>query len=116
MKFQHLSIGQEFEYQGEYYVKTTPLVANQKKTGKQKLIPRYTEIQTSDTPAPASSRVNQNSLSSDSVKATFEAYQASCFQSLDALVNKVDQATLEVTHQKIKSAGDQFLRELSLDK
>ena len=48
MKFQQLKIGQKFEYQGDIYVKHSPLVAIHSETGKQKLIPRYAAIVVTD--------------------------------------------------------------------
>ena len=48
MKFQQLKIGQAFEYQGDSYVKSSPLVASHAETGKQKLIPRYAAIVTTE--------------------------------------------------------------------
>ena len=44
MKFKQLNIGQQFEYQEQTYIKTTPLIAKHSETGEQKLIPRYAEL------------------------------------------------------------------------
>jgi len=49
MKFQQLKIGQQFEYHGDFYVKSSPLVASHAETGEQKLIPRYAAIVVTDT-------------------------------------------------------------------
>ena len=48
MKFHQFKIGQQFEYQDQTFVKTTPLVATQIETGEQKLIPRYVELNTNE--------------------------------------------------------------------
>lgn len=53
MKFNLLAIGQQFEYQGKTYVKSTPLIAHQVDTGEQRLIPRsamVTATGAADTP------------------------------------------------------------------
>jgi len=53
MKFNLLAIGQQFEYQGKTYVKSTPLIAHQVDTGEQRLIPRSAMVSTTgsaDTP------------------------------------------------------------------
>ena len=44
MKFKQLNIGQQFVYQEQIYIKTTPLIAKHSETGEQKLIPRYAEL------------------------------------------------------------------------
>lgn len=44
MKFKLLSIGQKFEYEDIVYVKTSPLVASNIKTGHNKMIPRYASL------------------------------------------------------------------------
>ena len=48
MKFKLLSIGQKFEYEGEIFVKTSPLVASNIKTGHNKMIPRYAVLKLLD--------------------------------------------------------------------
>ncbi len=44
MKFQSLAIGQTFSWNGETWVKTSPLVATRYESDVQKLVPRYTEV------------------------------------------------------------------------
>lgn len=48
MKFSLVAIGSRFEYQGQIYTKTTPLVAAAVDTGTQKLIPRSASVQLID--------------------------------------------------------------------
>ena len=48
MKFKLLSIGQKFEYKGEIFVKTSPLVASNIKTAHNKMIPRYAALKLLD--------------------------------------------------------------------
>ena len=44
MKFQSLAIGQKFLWNGEIWVKTSPLVADRYESDVQKLVPRYVEV------------------------------------------------------------------------
>jgi len=54
MKFSLLAVGQQFEYQGETYIKSTPLIAHQVDTGEQRLIPRSANvISDANPPGPA---------------------------------------------------------------
>lgn len=48
MKFKLLSVGQKFEYEGETYVKTSPLIASNVETGHNKMIPAYAVLQLQD--------------------------------------------------------------------
>lgn len=40
IKFTHLQVGQQFEYQGAHYTKVAPLIASNNADGKQRMIPR----------------------------------------------------------------------------
>ncbi|MDR9436200.1 MAG: hypothetical protein RI563_04945 [Thiohalophilus sp.] len=53
MKFSLLAVGQQFEYQGESYIKSTPLIAHQVDTGEQRLIPRSANVVSADAPVEA---------------------------------------------------------------
>ena len=54
MKFNLIAVGQQFEYQGETYIKSTPLIAHQVDTGEQRLFPLSAVVVSADTPsAPA---------------------------------------------------------------
>src|SRR5690606_3785310 len=59
MKFSELPVGQHFEYEGERYLKSGPLVATHEASGQRRFMPRYgavTPISAKpETPAPAAS-------------------------------------------------------------
>ncbi|PVV09838.1 MAG: hypothetical protein B6D77_09220 [gamma proteobacterium symbiont of Ctena orbiculata] len=44
MRFPHLKIGQQFEYQGKRYTKTGPLTASEEATGESAMIRRSAEV------------------------------------------------------------------------
>ncbi|RDH82492.1 MAG: hypothetical protein DIZ80_09400 [endosymbiont of Galathealinum brachiosum] len=49
MKFSHIKIGERFIWEGEPYVKATPLLANHAQTGVNKMVPKYVNVEFSET-------------------------------------------------------------------
>lgn len=80
MKINQLPLGARFEYEGEEYVKSGPLVA----TGKsgQRLIPKYAVLRPLDGAAPAPER--RPSLPRDEVMAALAAFVDECAQLVPA--------------------------------
>jgi hypothetical protein len=98
MKIHQLPLGARFEYAGEEYVKTGPLVASGK--GGQRLIPKYAVLRVlgegaSATPAPP------RSLDRQAVQAAGERFHARCA----ALVPVEKRAELD-------AASADFLRDI----
>ena len=115
MKFQHLKIGQQFSYQGETYVKATPLVASHVETGQQKLIPRYAEIQLREsTPAPEPQPLPQ-SLNSNQVRAAFDQFHALCLTAIQEALPQCDEVALQAFHSRLSEAHKQTLQQLKLE-
>lgn len=115
MKFQHVKIGQQFHYQGETYVKATPLVASHAKTGQQKLIPRYAVIQLLESgPAPAS-RPSPTSLSTSQVRTAVEQFHALSLQALRDILPPGDNDTLQAIQARLDAAHTHVLQQLKLD-
>jgi len=81
MKFAVIEIGQRFNFQGEYYVKSSPLVANNEKTGQQKLFRRADNIEP-DFKA-ISQEVTNKMTDNDVVMKNFEQFYTRCIESLD---------------------------------
>lgn len=86
MKFYLLPIGETFDYQGEQYIKSTPLVANNISSGKDRLIPRSADV------SPQNGQIEPLHLQTDekTVKLTevtnaFEQFFQHCQQSIKAL-------------------------------
>lgn len=44
IKFLHLQIGQQFEFQGDHYTKVAPLIASNNANGTQRMIPRSAAV------------------------------------------------------------------------
>jgi hypothetical protein len=114
MKFQYLKIGQQFSYQGETYVKTTPLVASHAETGQQKLIPRYAEIQVFETsPAPAP-QASPQSLSGAQVRAAVDQFHELCLKAIQDIFPQDDEVTLQAFQSRLNAARKQILQQLRL--
>ncbi len=48
MKFSQIRTGQQFIWNGEAYVKQTPLIASHLETGKSKMVPKYVSVEPVD--------------------------------------------------------------------
>lgn len=75
MKIHQIPMGAHFEYEGEAYVKTGPLLATGK--GGQRLIPKYAVLKVLGGGEPAPVR-KQDSLARDAVLAALEKFSATC--------------------------------------
>ena len=71
MKFKLLSVGQKFEYDGELYVKTSPLIASNIKTGHNKMIPAYATLKLLDHSAAEKEVSQRDKLESEQVIEAF---------------------------------------------
>lgn len=83
MKFKLLSVGQKFEFEGEVYVKTTPLIASNYKTGHNKMIPRYAALRLLDDNGLTDHKTTDKSLNSVDVFAAFNDFYQSCISTLE---------------------------------
>jgi hypothetical protein len=114
MKFQYLKIGQQFSYQGETYVKTTPLVACHAESGQQKLIPRYAEIRVFESgPAPAP-QPSPQSLSGTQVRAAVDQFHELCLTAIQDIVPQDDAVALQTFQSRLNAARKQILQQLKL--
>ncbi|MDZ7660799.1 hypothetical protein [Thiohalophilus sp.] len=75
MKFSLLAVGQQFEYQGETYIKSTPLIAHQVDTGEQRLIPRSATV-ISDVNPSAPATDDSPRIDSREVQQAFAEFEA----------------------------------------
>lgn len=114
MKFQQLKIGQKFEYQGDFYVKISPLVANHVETGEQNLIPRYAAIVTTVfSSIPDENKLTRN-LNSNQVQIAFDKFYDCYLDSLQQLIPGIEAQAIEPFQNKLDKARHLFLSELGL--
>lgn len=85
MKFYELPIGQQFEIDGEVYLKSSPLVASHAQTGKQKFMVRSAMVGLLGQAMPAPQKEPQRQISADTVIAAFEQYYLRSVQVLAML-------------------------------
>jgi hypothetical protein len=116
MKFQHLKIGQQFHYQGETYLKNTPLIASHAETGNQKLIPRYAEIELLDT---TDSTIRQTTLQTPDphqIRATLEQYHELYLLAIRDALPQVDDSIIQSLQAKLDTLHKQLLQQLASEK
>lgn len=105
MKFYLVPVGQEFNYQGEAYIKTGPLTASPKTGGKDKLIPRSAMTAPVGSHAPSEpDDSDKQYLSKDAVINTINNYHHYCL----ALLNELDKESSENVRKKL----DEYYQEL----
>ncbi|MFP3873130.1 MAG: hypothetical protein ACLFQT_00845 [Thiohalophilus sp.] len=75
MKFSLLAVGQQFEYQGETYIKSTPLIAHQVDSGEQRLIPRSANVISAVMP-PAPATDDSPRIDAREVQQAFAEFEA----------------------------------------
>lgn len=113
MKFQHLSIGQEFRYQDETYIKVSPMVANHTESGASRLIPRYAEILPCSRSGTPDSLAIKSTLEPSELQRAFDQFHNACQKSLDVLAGQVDDPVLSAIRDKISQASNDLFRKLS---
>lgn len=116
MKFQQLKIGQQFEYQGNIYVKSSPLLASHTETGEQKLIPRYAAIVVTEAGLPSEHQKTFHKLNSDQVQTAFDKFYTEVIASLPRADSVIDTATLESIQIQLENSRQAFFVELGLEK
>lgn len=83
MKFKLLSVGQKFEYEGDIYIKTSPLIASNIKTSQNKMIPRYAALKLLDDSGRSEQKLNNKTLNAQEVVDTFNIFYEHCITTLE---------------------------------
>lgn len=110
-KFSLLAIGETFEYQGERYTKSGPLIASRLENGSQRMIPRSAVVTPlSGAEAPAA-KVESRQLPTEQVLEAFEHYHRGCLDWL-AMTEKVDEELAASIREAMATARERFLAEL----
>lgn len=104
MKFKLLSIGQKFEYDGVVYVKTSPLVASDIKTGHNKMIPRYAALTLLDGSGTNEQQLTSTNVATKTVLTAFNQFYATCIEVLE----KKDLLVPEIKNE-LDTARDEFI-------
>ena len=107
MKFKLLSIGQKFEYEGETYVKTSPLIASNLKTSHNKMIPRYVTLTLLDDTGTQEQQIKKDSVDSQEILDAFNQFYGQCITTLDN--NKV---LIPSIKEELDNARDIFVKHI----
>ena len=92
MKFKLLSIGQKFEYEGESYIKTSPLIACNIKTSHNKMIPRYAVLKLLDDSGENEKIIKKETVETQEILNAFNLFYENCINTLEknnALIPKI---------------------------
>jgi len=81
MKFAVVEIGQRFKFKDEFYIKSSPLVANNEESGQQKLFRRADNVEPDNKAIPQ--EPVSKSTDRDAVMNSFERFYLRCIDSLD---------------------------------
>lgn len=111
MKFMDLAMGQNFELDGEIYVRSGPLLASHAESGKQRFMARYMMVKpvgelTSETPR------KPDMVSSDSVKTAFAVFHDHCQSLLGQLEAELPPDRLSTIRVQLDQARHTFLNTL----
>ena len=91
MKFSQLPVGSRFEYQGQTYHKTSPILAAAEEGGAQRMIARSAPVRVLDEVAPgAVATAPAPSPDRERVLAAAHAYHAHCLDVLGGLAGRLD--------------------------
>lgn len=85
MKFHELPIGQQFEFEGEMYAKSAPLIASHAQSGKQKFMPRYAVVKLAGETLPVAPVKKGGMIRIEAVDSAFEEFYACCLRVLEKL-------------------------------
>jgi len=94
MKFKLLSVGQKFKYEGEVYLKTSPIIASNVETGHNKMIPAYAVLQLQEQSVAENEITKKDNLSSEQVIKAFNEFYASCVCLIE------DKSALDIARDK----------------
>jgi hypothetical protein len=111
MKFHDLPVGQQFEFEGEVYVKTGPFVANHGSSGRQKFMARYAVVKISGRATAPEPRSPRRMVQAGTVEAAFEAFYEKCGEALTGLDLPGDK--LEGARAQLAEARTAFLDALN---
>lgn len=112
MKFVDLEIGQQFEMEGERYIRTGPLVASHGENGRQRFMARYMVVKPLDA-ATAEVTRKPDWLSSDAVNKAFEIFNGHCLNLLGQLETELPPDRLSAIRTQLDQARHAFLDTLN---
>ena len=113
MKFGQLKIGAAFEFDGETYVKTSPMIGRTLDKGTQKFFRRAVEVNRSDEAEPAKPSKQNRSVTQAEVTEAFADFYRHCEQCLQELTPQLDMKLLERLCMQLENAKQDFLAKIN---
>ena len=107
MKFKLLSVGQKFKYEGEVYVKTSPIIASNVETSHNKMIPAYAMVTVLDGTGEEQQSKTKESVNAKDVLEAFNTFYEACIKTLEA-----NDVLVPVIKDELDKARDEFTRHL----
>lgn len=108
MKFKLLSVGQKFEYEGEIYVKTSPLIASNIKTSHNKMIPRYASLKILDETGTKEQQTKKDTVEAAEILNAFNTFYETCINTLEG-----NDILIPEIKDELDKARDQFMQHLT---
>jgi uncharacterized protein (UPF0371 family) len=107
MKFPHLPIGAQFEFDGKAYTKVSPLVAAAEDGSGQRVIPRYAMLKSIGEPVQATVASHSRQLDPDKVRMAFASFEADVMRLLDEACDD-DTGRCDAFKAVLAEAGQRF--------
>jgi hypothetical protein len=108
MKFGHVKIGASFEFDGQTYVKTSPMIGRNQSKGTQKFFRRAMEVNYREFDVDEKPELQNRSLSHTQVAEAFAEFYRQCEQCLLSLTPKVDEPLLQQLRGELEHARGEF--------
>ncbi|MCG6968456.1 MAG: hypothetical protein LJE85_01705 [Gammaproteobacteria bacterium] len=112
MKFGELKVGALFTFEGQTYLKTSPMIGRNETTGEQKFLRRSMAVTLSEISKETKPVVNKRGLTRSEVNSAFEEFYAHCEQCLDQLASVAEEQTLRHTREQLAQARQRFLAKI----
>jgi hypothetical protein len=109
MKFGHLKIGTAFEFGGEMYVKTSPLIGRNESDGTQKFFRRAMEVVLHDADIQTNPLERNRGMSQTEVNEAFADFYSHCERCLQELAPQLDATLLQRLRGQLENAKQEFI-------
>ncbi|WP_124704521.1 hypothetical protein [Sulfuriferula multivorans] len=111
MKFPHLPLGAQFEFEGKVYTKVSPLVASAEDGSGQRVIPRYAVLRPIGDSVQPKAAAHAGQLDPDKVRVAFARFEADAMRLLDEACGD-DAGRGDALKAELVEAGQRFLEAL----
>lgn len=113
MKFMLLPVGARFEFQGEAYTKSSPVIASRDSTGEGRMIPRSAVVRPLAEGEPAETVTLPEHVSFETVQGALETLHKECTRCLDDLDKDLSGAVKGEVRERLERAFSQARQGLS---